>query len=168
MSHHYFGPSIGFPHGDARLDLTDLYAFPTPGNVGKSILIMIMNVHPSSGLGPPGQTSFEPFATDALYEFKIASSRMRAEKRRAVVFFVRNCDVFFVIVGLSDNHPHPIPGFVLAFSTAMFVCDTITAILLFAVFASTLAGAFCDRQWIRLHGADFDSLHPGVSRCPWT
>ncbi|QIG93435.1 DUF4331 family protein [Bradyrhizobium sp. 6(2017)] len=68
MSHHYSGPNIGFPHGDARLDLTDLYAFPTPGNVGKSILIM--NAHPSSSLRPPGQISLEPFATDALYEFK--------------------------------------------------------------------------------------------------
>src|SRR5882762_6486411 len=28
MSHHYSGPDWGFPHGDARLDLTDLYAFP--------------------------------------------------------------------------------------------------------------------------------------------
>jgi hypothetical protein len=69
MSHHYSGPNIGFPHDDAHLDLTDLYAFPNPGNVGKSILIM--NVHPSSSLRPPGQTSLEPFATDALYEFKI-------------------------------------------------------------------------------------------------
>jgi hypothetical protein len=31
MSHHYSGPDFGFPHGDARLDLTDLYAFPKPG-----------------------------------------------------------------------------------------------------------------------------------------
>jgi hypothetical protein len=37
MSHHYSGPDYGFPHGDARLDLTDLYAFPKPGDVGKSI-----------------------------------------------------------------------------------------------------------------------------------
>jgi hypothetical protein len=25
MSHHYSGPDFEFPHGDARLDLTDLY-----------------------------------------------------------------------------------------------------------------------------------------------
>jgi len=31
MSHHYSGPNIGFPRGDARLDLTDLYAFPKLG-----------------------------------------------------------------------------------------------------------------------------------------
>jgi hypothetical protein len=31
MSHHYTRPDFGFPRGDARLDLTDLYAFPKPG-----------------------------------------------------------------------------------------------------------------------------------------
>ena len=46
MSHHYSGPDFGFPRGDARLDLTDLYAFPKPGDPRKSILIM--NVHPSA------------------------------------------------------------------------------------------------------------------------
>jgi hypothetical protein len=54
MSHHYSGPDYGFPHGDARLDLTDLYAFPSPGNPGKSILIM--NVHPAVGVNPQGPT----------------------------------------------------------------------------------------------------------------
>ena len=28
MSHHYCGPHLGFPRGDARLDITDLLAFP--------------------------------------------------------------------------------------------------------------------------------------------
>jgi hypothetical protein len=69
MSHHYSGPDYGFPHGDARLDLTDLYAFPKPGGVGKSILIM--NVHPSEGVNPPGPTTAEPFAPEAVYELKI-------------------------------------------------------------------------------------------------
>src|SRR2546427_3524331 len=69
MSHHYSGPDFGFPHGDARLDFTDLYAFPKPGDPGKSILIM--NVHPSAGENPPGPTTTEPFAPEALYELKI-------------------------------------------------------------------------------------------------
>ena len=69
MSHHYSGPDFGFPQGDARLDFTDLYAFPKPGDAGKSILIM--NVHPSSGENPPGTTTNEPFAPEALYELKI-------------------------------------------------------------------------------------------------
>jgi hypothetical protein len=69
MSHHYSGPEFGFPHGDARLDLTDLYAFPNPGDPGKSILIM--NVHPSAAVNPPGPTTAELFSPEALYEFKI-------------------------------------------------------------------------------------------------
>ena len=69
MSHHYSGPDFGFPQGDARLDFTDLYAFPKPGDSGKSILIM--NVHPSAGENPPGPTTLEPFAPEALYEIKI-------------------------------------------------------------------------------------------------
>src|SRR5580700_5642998 len=69
MSHHYSGPDFGFPHGDARLDFTDLYAFPKPGDAGKSILIM--NVHPSVGVNPQGPTTDEPFATEAVYELRI-------------------------------------------------------------------------------------------------
>src|SRR5436305_6341608 len=69
MSHHYSGPNIGFPRGDARLDLTDLYAFPKPGGAAKSIFIM--NFHPSVGINPPGPTTAKPFAPEARYELKI-------------------------------------------------------------------------------------------------
>jgi hypothetical protein len=69
MSHHYSGPEFGFPHGDARLDFADLYAFPKPGEAGKSILIM--NAHPSVGVNPPGPTTAEAFSPEAIYELKI-------------------------------------------------------------------------------------------------
>jgi hypothetical protein len=69
MSHHYSGPDFGFPYGDARLDFTDLYAFPKPGQASKSILIM--NVHPSAVVNPPGSTSGAPFLPEALYELKV-------------------------------------------------------------------------------------------------
>ena len=69
MSHHYSGPDFGFPQGDARLDFTDLYAFPKPGETEKSILIM--NVHPSAVVNPPGPTTAEPFSPGALYELRI-------------------------------------------------------------------------------------------------
>jgi len=69
MSHHYSGPDFGFPQGDACLDLTDVYAFPKPGDADKSILIM--NVHPSAVVDPPGPTTTEPFSPEALYEFRI-------------------------------------------------------------------------------------------------
>ena len=69
MSHHYSGPDLGFPHGDARLDITDLFAFPKPGDSTKSILIM--DVHPSAVFSPPGPTIDEAFSPNALYELKI-------------------------------------------------------------------------------------------------
>jgi len=69
MSHHASGPNFGFPRGDARLDITDLYAFPKPGDPGRSILIL--NTHPSFALNPPGCTTKVPFAPGALYELKI-------------------------------------------------------------------------------------------------
>src|SRR6202795_2876204 len=69
MSHHYSGPDFRFPHGDARLDFTDLYAFPKPGDAGKSILIM--NAHPALGVNPQGPTSADAFSPEAIYELKI-------------------------------------------------------------------------------------------------
>jgi hypothetical protein len=69
MSHHASGPNFGFPRGDARLDMTDLYAFTNPGDAGKSILVL--NLHPSMAVNPPGHTTKEPFAPGALYEFKV-------------------------------------------------------------------------------------------------
>src|SRR3954454_8188182 len=69
MSHHYSGPRFGFPHGDAGLDLTDLFAFPKLGDARKSILIL--NVHPSVSFDPRGPTMFEPFSANAFYEFKM-------------------------------------------------------------------------------------------------
>ena len=69
MSHHYSGPQFAFPRGDARLDYTDLFAFPKPGDASKSTLIL--DVHPSFDVIKKGPTTAEPFAPDALYEIKI-------------------------------------------------------------------------------------------------
>jgi hypothetical protein len=69
MSHHYSGPDFGFPNGDARLNGTDLYVFPKPGDRSKTILLW--NSHPSVGVNPPGPTTTDPFATTALYEVMI-------------------------------------------------------------------------------------------------
>ena len=69
MTHHYSGANFGFPLGDARLDLTDLFAFPNPMDPSKSILIS--DVHPSFGFNPQGATTNEPFTPEALYEIKI-------------------------------------------------------------------------------------------------
>src|SRR3712207_5837178 len=69
MSHHYSGPDFTCPHGDARVDLCDLFAFPKPEDSSRSVLIM--DVHPSVSVNPEGPTSAEPFAPEAIYELKI-------------------------------------------------------------------------------------------------
>jgi hypothetical protein len=69
MSHHASGPNFGFPRGDARLDMTDLYVFANPRDAGKSILVL--NVHPSVAVNPLRPTTKEPFAPGALYEIKV-------------------------------------------------------------------------------------------------
>ena len=73
MSHHYSGPDFTCPHGDARLDFCDLFAFPKPEDSSRSILIM--DVHPSVSVNPEGPTSSEPFAPEAVYELKIDTER---------------------------------------------------------------------------------------------
>src|SRR3712207_2363979 len=73
MSHHYSGPDFTFPHGDARVDVCDLYAFPKPEDTSKSIFIM--DVHPSVGVNPPEPTPAESFAPEAIYELKIDTDR---------------------------------------------------------------------------------------------
>ena len=85
MSHHFSGPDFGFPRGDARLDITDLFAFPKPGDASRSIVIM--DVHPSFSVAPPGPTTTEPFAPEALYELKVdTNGDMTAEIAYRVQF----------------------------------------------------------------------------------
>src|SRR5712671_1631442 len=90
MSHHASGPNFGFPRGDARLDMTDLYAFPKPGDPSKSIIIL--NVHPSFRLDSPELTTSEPFASTE--NGKQTATVRRAQGARAVSF----CHVGEVIV----------------------------------------------------------------------
>jgi hypothetical protein len=101
MSHHYSGPDLAFPNADARLNCTDLYAFPKPGDDSKTILIW--NSHPSVGVNPKGPTTKDPFATTALYEVMIDTNsdaiadiaysvRFAASKGGALTATVRRID----------------------------------------------------------------------------
>ncbi len=69
MAHHYSGPDFSFPHGDARVDHCDLFVFPAQATALRSVVVI--DVHPSFGINPPGSTTSEPFAPEALYELKI-------------------------------------------------------------------------------------------------
>jgi hypothetical protein len=62
MSHHLSGPDLKSPSDDARLDLTDVFAFTTSNG---SRAVLIMNVNPDFG----GQAN--AFHPDAVYRINI-------------------------------------------------------------------------------------------------
>ncbi|MEE1822751.1 DUF4331 family protein [Streptomyces sp. BE20] len=63
MSHHLSGPHLRSPRGDARLDLTDLFAFPAAGDPGRTVLVL--DAHPYAAV--PG-AAFHP---DAVYRLNV-------------------------------------------------------------------------------------------------
>ena len=78
-------------------------------------------------------------ATGTEDDFFVLSSLppSRAQKRLAVAVVLGILIVFFIITGpLSSVHPGPIAAFLPAYLTAMFVNDSITALLLFAQFSN--------------------------------
>ncbi len=59
MSNHFTGLSLGPPMGDQRLDLCDLYAFQSPADASKTVIILNAN---------PEANGFHP---DAIYRLNI-------------------------------------------------------------------------------------------------
>ena len=65
MSDHLDAPGMQSPHMDARLDITDIYAFRQPGERGRSVLVLNVN--------PLAPTLGDSFAPEAIYELLIDS-----------------------------------------------------------------------------------------------
>ncbi len=63
MADHLDSPNLTSPAMDARIDITDLYAFQKPGDADKSILILNVN--------PLAPTHADEFRHDARYELLI-------------------------------------------------------------------------------------------------
>ncbi len=63
MADHLDAPGLTSPGNDARLDITDIYAFQKPGDASKSILILNVN--------PLAPTLADTFRHDAIYELKV-------------------------------------------------------------------------------------------------
>ncbi|MFJ2577491.1 DUF4331 family protein [Kitasatospora aureofaciens] len=63
MSHHLSGPNLRSPRGDARLDLTDVFAFPASDAPHRTVLIMNVN--------PYAPTQAAEFHPDAVYRLNV-------------------------------------------------------------------------------------------------
>src|SRR3989442_5955820 len=75
LADHLDAPGLKSPSMDARVDITDLYAFQKPGDPNKSILVL--NVNP---LAPTLATAFE---SNGLYQLKIDTD---GDARDEIVF----------------------------------------------------------------------------------
>lgn len=82
MADHLDQPGLKSPDMDARIDITDVYAFQKPGDASKSVLIC--NVNP---LAPTLATSFD---TDAVYEIKVDTN---GDAIAEIAFRIRFSDV---------------------------------------------------------------------------
>src|SRR5579864_6046401 len=60
MADHLDAPGLMSPNGNAKTDITDIYAFQKPGDPHKSILILNVN--------PLAPTHADEFRHDAVYE----------------------------------------------------------------------------------------------------
>ncbi|MGH2534672.1 MAG: DUF4331 family protein [Thermomicrobiales bacterium] len=63
MSYHLSGPNLRSPEGDARLDLTDVFAFLAPNDPNRCVLIMDVN--------PFAPTQGAEFHPDAVYRLNV-------------------------------------------------------------------------------------------------
>lgn len=78
MADHLDSPNLTSPAMDARVDITDLYAFQKPGDASKSILILNVN--------PLAPTHAEEFRHDARYEILIDTD---GDAKQDIVFRIR-------------------------------------------------------------------------------
>src|SRR4051812_43602768 len=100
MSNHFTGLSLGPPLGDQRLDLCDLYAFQSPADASRTVLIMNAN---------PNADALHP---DAIYRLAVDSNGdLRNDIAFSFVFSVpedgrQTVDVFKAV---GDEAESPLP-----------------------------------------------------------
>lgn len=107
MADHLDAPGLNSPAMDARVDITDLYAFQKPGDSSKSVLILNVN--------PLAPTHADEFRHDALYEILVDTNgdarpdsafRYRFTRKIEGRQFARVTRAVFGDVELEDGHVH--------------------------------------------------------------
>src|SRR5579864_4421604 len=107
MADHLDAPGLTSPAMDARVDITDLYAFQKPGDPSKTILILNVN--------PLAPTHANEFRHDALYEVLVDTNgdarpdlafRCRFTDKEEGQQFARVTRAVFGTTDLEDGHVH--------------------------------------------------------------
>ena len=89
MSNHFTGLSLGPPMGDARLDLCDLYAFQSPADGNRTVIILNANFN-ADALHP-----------DAIYRLNIHRHAAFAEVSGWIMSPV--LELCFQLLGVRDS-----------------------------------------------------------------
>jgi Domain of unknown function (DUF4331) len=71
MSNHYSAANLRFPGDDARLDLTDVYAFTPPGDASQTTLIIDVNPYTTGISAMPPFLMKSEFHPDGVYRINI-------------------------------------------------------------------------------------------------
>ncbi|MFD9326261.1 DUF4331 family protein [Streptomyces sp. NPDC060065] len=71
MSNHFSAAYLRFPGNDARLDLTDLYAFQASGDTGRTVLIIDVNPFTTGMSATPPFLMSSEMHPDAVYRINI-------------------------------------------------------------------------------------------------
>lgn len=107
MADHLDAPGLASPAMDARVDITDHFAFQKPGNPSKTVLILNVN--------PLAPTHADEFRHDALYETLVdtngdarpdLSFRYRFTRKSEGRQFARVTRALLGETELSDGHVH--------------------------------------------------------------
>ena len=103
MADHLDAPGLTSPAMDARVDITDLYAFQKPDDASKSILVLNVN--------PLAPTFFEEFRSDARYELLVdTDGDARPNIKFRITFSRKNNDEQFARVVRIANDEHSRDG----------------------------------------------------------
>src|SRR5437016_14575009 len=98
MADHLDAPGLKSPNGDARTDITDVYAFQKSGDPGKSILMLNVN--------PLAPTLAAEFRQDAVYDLLIdTDGDARADISFRVTFSEKRNGQQFAQVVRTERHP---------------------------------------------------------------
>lgn len=167
MSNHFTGLSLGPPLGDQRLDLCDLYAFQSPGDPARTVLILNAN---------PNADALHP---DAIYRLAVDNDGdLRNDIAFSYVFSApqdghQTVDVYLA-VGDEAEEPEAVGERIFAGVDVSFgKTPTIATSGEFTFFAGTRSDAFFfDYDGIKnlfdiRGGRNFTALHT-AGDAPWT
>jgi hypothetical protein len=119
MSNHYSAANLRFPGDDARLDFTDLYVFPAPGDPDTTVLIINANPYTTGMSAMPPFLMKSEFHPDGIYRINIdTNGDAQADAAFTFVFSElrdgRQTGTAYYVTGPQARQPEPAGDVIIA------------------------------------------------------